>query len=136
MARVAGRECPVASGGSWRSAGVRRTDTLSCGSSLQDLGQSQEGTTRIWRREANRDTSSGTPECRHTLRSIPLGNLDPVIRLFEGNSLGSLRETAQESRISRRLSWPRTMVNSLADLGVGTLRSAITTADQGAASNS
>src|SRR5208337_3719216 len=27
---------------------------------------------------------SGTPRCCNTLRSTPLGNLDPVIRLFEG----------------------------------------------------
>jgi hypothetical protein len=31
-----------------------------------------------------------------------------VIRLFEGNFLGSLREVAQESPISHRLPWPRT----------------------------
>ena len=31
-----------------------------------------------------------------------------MIRLSEGNFLGSLRELAQESRISRRLPWPRT----------------------------
>src|SRR5208337_2036567 len=50
----------------------------------------------------------GTPRFCDTLRSTPLGNLDPVIRLFEGNFLDSLREAAQESRISRRLPWPRT----------------------------
>ena len=32
-----------------------------------------------------------------------------MIRLFEGNSLGSLSEVAQESRIPRRLSWPRSL---------------------------
>jgi hypothetical protein len=31
-----------------------------------------------------------------------------VIRLSEGNFIGSLREVAQEWRISHRLSWPRT----------------------------
>jgi prepilin-type processing-associated H-X9-DG protein len=31
-----------------------------------------------------------------------------VIRLFEGNILGSLSEAAQESRRSRQLHWPRT----------------------------
>src|SRR5580704_14088515 len=40
-------------------------------------------------------------------RSTPLGKLDPVIRLFEGNFLGCLSDLAQESRISRRLGWPR-----------------------------
>jgi hypothetical protein len=40
-------------------------------------------------------------------RSTPLGKLDPVIRLFEGNFLGRLSDLAQESRISRRLAWPR-----------------------------
>ena len=41
-------------------------------------------------------------------RSTPLGKLDPVIRLFEGNFLGCLSDLAQKSRISHRLSWPRT----------------------------
>jgi hypothetical protein len=40
-------------------------------------------------------------------RSTPLGKLDPVIRLFEGNFLGRLSNFAQVSRISRRLAWPR-----------------------------
>src|SRR5208337_5478558 len=56
----------------------------------------------------------GTPRFCDTLRSTPLGNLDPVIRLFEGNFLDSLREAAQESRISRRLPWPRTQSAPLA----------------------
>src|SRR5208337_2122691 len=55
----------------------------------------------------------GTPRFCDTLRSTPLGNLDPVIRLFEGNFLDSLREAAQESRISRRLPWPRTSADEL-----------------------
>jgi hypothetical protein len=41
-------------------------------------------------------------------RSTPLGKLDPVIGLFEGSFLGRLSDLAQESRISRRLAWPRT----------------------------
>jgi hypothetical protein len=55
----------------------------------------------------DRDTGSSTPRCGK-LRSTPLGKLDPVIRLSEGNSLASLREVAQESQISHRLRWPRT----------------------------
>jgi hypothetical protein len=42
-------------------------------------------------------------------RSTPLGKLDPVIRLFEGNFIGCLSDLAQESRISPRLPWPRTL---------------------------
>jgi hypothetical protein len=42
------------------------------------------------------------------LRSTPLGRLDPVIRLFEGNFLASLSQVAQGSRISHRLPWPLT----------------------------
>src|SRR5271170_5828484 len=38
----------------------------------------------------------------------PLGNRDRVIRLSEGDLLTSLREVAQESPTSRRLTWPRT----------------------------
>ena len=49
--------------------------------------------------------------CREKLRSTPLGELDPVIRLFEGNFLGRLSDLAQESRISRRLAWPRSSVD-------------------------
>jgi hypothetical protein len=36
-----------------------------------------------------------------------------VIRLFEGNFLGCLSDPAQESRISRRLTWPRTAYSFL-----------------------
>jgi hypothetical protein len=54
----------------------------------------------------------------HKPRSTPLGKLDPVIRLFEGNFLASNRELAQESRISRRLPWPRTgVVKEVVDHG-------------------
>src|SRR5271166_3624607 len=42
------------------------------------------------------------------LRSTPLGELDPVIRLFEGNFLGRIRKRAQDRRISHRLPRPRT----------------------------
>ena len=42
----------------------------------------------------------------HKLRSTPLGNLDQVIRLSEGNFLRTLGEVDQESRISHRLPWP------------------------------
>jgi hypothetical protein len=41
-------------------------------------------------------------------RSTPLGKLDPVIRLFEGNFVGCLNNLAQKSPISRRLPWSRT----------------------------
>ena len=41
-------------------------------------------------------------------RSTPLGNLDQVIELSEGNFVGSLSDLAQPSRISPRLPWPRT----------------------------
>src|SRR6266852_1403011 len=44
------------------------------------------------------------------LRSTPLGELDPVIRLFEGNFFTSRSDLAQESRNSRRLSWPRSHI--------------------------
>src|SRR5271166_722958 len=39
------------------------------------------------------------------LRSTPLEELGPVIRLFEGNFLATPGDLAQESRISRRLAW-------------------------------
>ncbi len=42
-------------------------------------------------------------------RSTPLKQLDLMIRLFEGNSFHYLSDVAQESRISRRLAWPRTV---------------------------
>src|SRR6516162_800342 len=41
-------------------------------------------------------------------RSTPLGKLDPVIRLFEGNFFACLSDVDQESRISRRLPCSRT----------------------------
>ena len=40
-------------------------------------------------------------------RSTPLKNLDPVIRLFEGNFFDCLSEVDQERRISYRLPWLR-----------------------------
>ena len=40
----------------------------------------------------------------------PLREPNPVIRLFEGNFLGRLSDLAQESRISRRLAWPRSFL--------------------------
>ena len=43
------------------------------------------------------------------LRSTPLGELDQVIRLFEGNFLASLSDLAQESRNSHRLPCPRSI---------------------------
>jgi hypothetical protein len=46
------------------------------------------------------------------LRSTPLGKLDPVIRLSEGNSFDGLSAVAQNSRIPRRLPWPRTIEGS------------------------
>jgi hypothetical protein len=41
------------------------------------------------------------------LRSTPLEDLDPAIRLFEGNFLRTLRKRAHDSRDSHRLPWPR-----------------------------
>jgi hypothetical protein len=41
-------------------------------------------------------------------RSTPLKNLDPVIRLFEGNFVGCPNNLAEKSPISRRLPWSRT----------------------------
>jgi hypothetical protein len=46
--------------------------------------------------------------CRDKLRSTPLGEPDPAVRLFEGNFLGRLSDLAQELRISHRLARPRT----------------------------
>src|SRR5262249_46113681 len=43
------------------------------------------------------------------LRSTPLGELDPVIRLFEGNFLASLSDLAQESRNSPQIPCPRSV---------------------------
>src|SRR5271169_1113675 len=43
------------------------------------------------------------------LRSTPPGELDPVIRLFEGNFLTSLSDLAQESRNSHQIPCPRSI---------------------------
>ena len=86
---------------------------FACGRSPRDPGRLQEETTRTWRSEANRDTWSSTPECWSTPRSTPLEELDPVIRLFEGISLGSLSELAQEEQNSHRRAWPRTRAGHL-----------------------
>src|SRR6476646_3183808 len=47
------------------------------------------------------------------LRSTPLGELGPVIRLFEGIFLGSLNDLAQESGNSPRVPCPRSESFSL-----------------------
>ncbi len=47
------------------------------------------------------------------LRSTPLGNLDPAIRLPEGNSLESLSQLDQEPRNSHRLPRPRSRARGL-----------------------
>src|SRR5208282_6628915 len=108
VAGVAVQECPAACGGSWSGAGARRRDRPYCERSLRGPGRLQEGTTRTWRCEADRDTWSSTPRF-DTLRSTPLEDLDPGIRLFEGEFLGSLSEPARELRNSHRQAWLRTL---------------------------
>ena len=49
-------------------------------------------------------------DVRQHLWSTPLGNLDPVIRLPEGNFLESLSQLDQESRNSHRLPRPRSLL--------------------------
>jgi dTDP-4-amino-4,6-dideoxygalactose transaminase len=41
------------------------------------------------------------------IRASSIREPDPAVRLFEGSFLGRLSDLAQESRISRRLAWPR-----------------------------
>src|SRR5262249_53555802 len=56
-----------------------------------------------WRPQSS--ARSPGPATVTTLWSTPLGDLNPVIRLFEGNYLGSISKAAQESSISHRLPW-------------------------------
>ena len=85
------------------SAGGHRMDSLCCGFRPRDLRRLPAGTTRSWRNAGKFVIHGRVLRCCGKLRSTPLGEPDPVVRLFEGNFLGRLSDLAQESRISPQI---------------------------------